>query len=304
MVAPKGNRRFRLAVAQAASRRNEIDANLETVLGAVEQAREQGAEHVLFPELMLSGYIADRTFSDTSLTLDSDELKRVRQASEGLTVTVGFIEETETSLFYNSAVTYSDGELIHLHRKVYLPTYGMFDERRYYGSGWDVSAFDTPQARVATLICGDAWHLPLAYMAAHQGADVLLILASSTHEGLLETTSCEGAWNRICQTYALTLSLFVVFANQANGDDDGLNHWGGSFVAKPDGNLLISSDTDGPDLVVADIDLNELRERRIRLPFRRDDSLQHTLELGRLTMARKLERDIVGIGPAAVPKPL
>ncbi len=140
------------------------------------------------------------------------------------------------------------------------------------------------------LICGDAWHLPLPYLAAHDGADTVLILAASSSEGLTNTTPCSEAWHWMCRSYGLTLSCFVVFANLA-GQDDEYHFWGGSFVAGPDGNLIANTTSAEPDLVVADLDYRALRQQRIKLPFRRDDSLAHTVQLAERVMKAKIERD-------------
>ena len=281
----------RFAIGQIVCERGDLDGNLERILAAVEQARAQEADHIVFPELALTGYIVGPEFAESAVTLRSPLIDRLRDASKGIAISVGFIEETPNALFYNSAACFEEGKILHLHRKVYLPTYGSFDERRYYGAGSRVQAFDTSGVRMAMLICGDAWHLSLPYLASHDGADVIAILAASSEEGLMDTCSCEDAWQRICQSYALTLSCFVVFVNQADGSLPGLHVWGGSFVAGPDGKIVAHSGTDGPDLIVADLDRKALRQQRIRLPFRRDDSLVHTIETAQRVLARKVERD-------------
>lgn len=285
-----GRAGFDIAVGQIASVRGDVARNLELIGEAAERAREQGAEHVVFPELAVTGYLIDQRFPDVALRLDSAEVATLKDISRGIDLTVGFIEETPKAIFYNSALHLSQGRIVHLHRKIYLPTYGRFDERRYFGAGWDASAFETPFAKMAILICGDAWHLPLAYLAAHDGADVLLILAASSHEGLADTTPCREAWHWMCRCYALTLSCFVVFANHAAGDDQ-YHFWGDSFIVGPDGNIIAESKQEEPDLVLARIDLKSLRRQRIQLPFRRDDSLSHTVQLGQRILRNKVRRD-------------
>lgn len=281
---------FVIAVGQISSERGNVQHNLELIRQSVERAREQGADHVVFPELALTGYLIDERFSTAALKLSSPEIQQLKDLSRGIDITFGFIEETPKAIFYNSALHLSGGKIVHLHRKIYPPTYGRFDERRYFGSGWDVSAFDTPCARMAILICGDAWHLPLAYFAAHDGADVLLILGASSHKGLLDTTPCREAWRYMCQSYALTLSCFVVFCNQAAGDDM-YDFYGGSFFAGPGGNIITSSQQEQPITFTAHIDMAVLRQQRIQLPFRRDDSLSHTVQLGERILRAKVRRD-------------
>jgi predicted amidohydrolase len=280
----------RLAIGQIPSHPADLEGNLETMTEAVGRAKEHEAQIIAFPELALTGYLADKRFVDVAIGTDGEVMNRFRELSRDIDILLGFIEETPTSLFYNAAAYLRHGRLIHLHRKIYLPTYGPFDERRYYGAGWDVSAFDTDVARSAVLICGDAWHVPLPYMAAHDGADVIYVIAASSVEGLGETTSAERAWERMCRSYALTLSCYVVFVNFGGRQGDH-HYWGGSFVVGPDGNLVAQSQTDEPDLVFADLDREALRQQRVKLPFRRDDSLQYTLQLGQRVLESKTMRD-------------
>jgi len=281
---------FRIGIGQISCVRADVNENLARITDCAKRAAEQGIVHLVFPELALTGYLVDKRYSEAARRLDSAEMDELRKLSKDIDLTVGFIEETPKALFYNSAVHLSGGRIVSLHRKIYLPTYGVFDERRYFGAGWDVSAFETRHARSAMLICGDAWHLPLAYMAAHDGADVLLIMAASARQGLSETTPCEDAWQWMCRSYALTLSCFVVFANIAD-EDEKYDFWGGSFIVGPDGNFLAQSQTDRPDIVSVDLNLKDLRRQRIQLPFRRDDSLAHTIQLGRRVLNAKARRD-------------
>ncbi len=283
-------RGFRIGIGQVYAERNDVPGNLERITEMVDRAETAGVDQLVFPELALTGYVVDNRFSQAAVTLKGPEVERLRDLSHRVSIAVGLIEETQTALFYNSAVYFENGSIKHLHRKIYLPTYGMFDERRYFAAGWDVSAFDTHESRNAMLVCGDAWHIPLAYIAAHDGADVLMILAASSREGLTDTTPCADAWHCMCRSYGLTLSCFVVFANLA-GNDGAHSFWGGSFVVGPDGNIIAESKTSEPDLVVADLDFQELRQQRIRLPFRRDDSIAHTAQLAQRVMQAKIVRD-------------
>jgi predicted amidohydrolase len=143
---------------------------------------------------------------------------------------------------------------------------------------------------MAMLICGDCWHLSLPYLAVHDGADLLLVLAASAVEGLSETVGSRAAWERMNRSYALSLSSFVLFSNIA-GEEQGLSFWGGSHVVKPDGNIQQQAKIGEDDLIVCNLDLNELRAQRLMLPFRRDDSLALTVEIGRHVLRSKGRRN-------------
>lgn len=285
------NEKFRIAIGQIPSLQGEIEYNLGLMEAKVDEAAKAGVSLLVFPELALTGYVVDKRFSDLAIGLESETMDRLRELSRKIDIVTGFIEETPRHIFHNSAVHLSGGEILHVHRKIYLPTYGMFDERRYYGAGWDVAAYDTSDIRVAMLVCGDAWHLSLPYLAAHRGADLIIVIAASSTTGLADTTPCDWAWKAMCSSYALTLSCFVVFANLANAENGDYDFWGGSFICAPDGSTIAESKIANTDLVACEVDPDVLRSQRIRLPFRRDDSLAHTLSLGQQALSEKVTLD-------------
>jgi len=280
---------LRVGVAQMDCVLGDVEANLDIVAEFVAQARDGGVELLVFPELALSGYAVGSKFSDAAVRPQGPKAKRLRELSREVDIAVGFIEETEDHEFFNSALYLSGGKVRHVHRKIYLPTYRLFEEKRYFAAGSIVRAFDTRWGRMAMLVCGDAWHLTLPYLAVHDGADLLMIHAASPVEGLAPSIPCEDAWERMNRSYALTLSSFVVFSNRA-GQEAGLEFWGGSHIVLPDGNMAGKAKIGSADLLVRDLDLGMLRSQRLILPFRRDDSLPFTLQLGRLIQQSKEAR--------------
>jgi predicted amidohydrolase len=304
------NRTLRLGLAQMQPVVRDLPANMDTVADFVARAEQQNVELLLFPELALSGYPVRAWFSEASLRPDGEEVDRLRALSKRVALCVGFIEETQDAEFFNSAICLIDGQITHVHRKIYLPTYGLFDERRYFASGWGVGAFETPWGRMAMLICGDCWHVALPYLAVHDGADLLLVLAASAREGLSETIPPQAAWERMNQSYALTLSTFLAFCNLV-GSEEGMHFWGGSHLVLPDGNMLAQASVDQPELLVAELEMSLLRKQRLVLPFRRDDSLLLTHQIATRMLARKAERrdgflSLLGAGegpPASTPPP-
>lgn len=294
----------RVGIAQMNCVVGDLAANLETVERFALDARREECDFVVYPELSMSGYAVGMGFAETSMTPDCREVRALRKLSKEVGLSVGFIEETEDTEFFNSAMFLHDGRIRHVHRKVYLPNYRVFDERRFYGMGHTVRAFDTPWGRMAILICGDAWHLSMPYLAVHDGADIILTMAASSRQGLSPEINVNAAWERLNQTCALSLTSFVVFANRVGsevlkGSDTQLDFWGGSHVCHPDGSVLNRAPFDDEDLLVADLDLNMLRKHRIILPFRRDDDLGFTINQGRGILRAKGERrhgfrDLIG----------
>lgn len=187
-------------------------------------------------------------------------------------VVVGFVEEDRRHRFYIAQAYLSGGEVRHVHHKVYLPTYTLFDEGRYFAWGDTVRAFDTRFGRVGVLICEDFWHASPPYLLWLDGADVLLLHSASPGRGLDESDRLSSArWvERINQAYAGLFTTFVVHANRV-GFEDGLNFWGGSTVADPNGEFLACAPYFEETLLVREIDLNELHRTRSRLPLLRDE---------------------------------
>lgn len=297
------NGRFlRIGIAQMHPVLGDVAANLNKLEEFVDRAVAANVDLLVTAELALTGYPVGSWFSSASIDRSSPDFERLKELSERLPIIVGLIEETEDVEFFNSAVYLSGGRVQHLHRKIYLPTYREFDERRYFMAGWTVSAFDTPWCRMGMLICGDCWHLGLPYLLAHDGADVFIVLAASAVTGLTSAISTRDAWERMNRSYALTLSNFVVFANLV-GEIGGTKFWGGSHVVLPDGRLLEQAGFEDEELLVATLDLNLLRQQRLILPFRRDDSLALTTELGREILHRKSQR-IKGLSGSDANAPL
>ena len=193
-------------------------------------------------------------------------------SDHGMDVVVGFVEEDRRHRFYIAQAYLSGGEVRHVHHKVYLPTYTLFDEGRYFAWGDTVRAFDTRFGRVGVLICEDFWHASPPYLLWLDGADVLLLHSASPGRGLDESDRLSSArWvERINQAYAGLFTTFVVHANRV-GFEDGLNFWGGSTVADPNGEFLACAPYFEETLLVREIDLNELHRTRSRLPLLRDE---------------------------------
>ena len=189
-----------------------------------------------------------------------------------LDLTVGFVEEDARRRFYISQAYLSGGAVVHVHRKAYLPTYGMFDEGRYFAWGDEVRAFDTRFGRMGMLICEDFWHASPPYLLWLDGADVLLLHSASPGRGLDEDPRLHSArWvEMVNSAYASLFTSFVVHCNRI-GFEDGLNFWGGSTIADPNGEFLLRGPYFEEALVVGQIDLNQLHRTRYRLPLLRDE---------------------------------
>jgi NAD+ synthase (glutamine-hydrolysing) len=265
---------FTMALAQIKTQLGNVEQNLEKHLSIIDDARRQGAELVLFPELSLTGYaLQDLTPSVARQpTADDPTFGPLLKASRDLDILVGFVEADQRHRFFIATAYLSQGEVIHVHRKVYLPTYGLFDEGRFFAWGDRLRAFDTRFGRFGALICEDFWHASPPYLLWLDGADVLLLVSASPGRGLNDEERLESArWvERINQAYASLFTIFVAHTNRI-GFEDGLHFWGGATVFDPDGVQIASGPYHEEALTFADIDLEQLQRTRIRLPLLRDE---------------------------------
>ncbi|MBN1680060.1 MAG: hypothetical protein JW966_07195 [Anaerolineae bacterium] len=265
-----------IGLAQINPRLGDVKTNLDDHLSTLHKAAEQGVDLLLFPELSLTGYyLQDLVYELAARPVPTDPLfGPLLDASRDrdIDVLVGFVEEDDRNRFFISQAYLSGGEVLHVHRKVYLPTYGLFDEGRYFAWGDGVQAFDTRFGRVGVLICEDFWHASPPYLLWLDGADVLLMTSSSPGRGLDDSAELSSArWvDRVLRSYASLFTSFVVHCNRT-GFEDGLNFWGGSAIIDPDGEFLVHGPYFEPALLTHTIDLNQLHRTRSRLPLLRDE---------------------------------
>src|SRR5512136_634527 len=178
--------KLKLALAQISTRLGNVQANLEMHLALIEQASQAGMDLLVFPELSLAGYVLQDLVPVVSCRPDPDDpvFSHLLEASRALDLMVGFVDEDTRHRFYIASAYLSDGKVLHVHHKVYLPTYGMFDEGRFFAEGDGVNAFDTRFGRVGMLICEDFWHASLPYVLWLDGADLFLFASASPGRGL------------------------------------------------------------------------------------------------------------------------
>lgn len=266
--------KVKLALAQINTTLGVVEKNLEKHLMRIKEAEAQGADLVLFPELSLTGYVLQDLVPAVAHKPSPDDpvFKELLAASRNIDITVGFVEEDVRSRFFISSAYLSQEKVVHVHRKVYLPTYGLFDEGRFFAWGDTTSAFDTRFGRMGMLICEDFWHISPPYLLWLDGADVFLFMSASPGRGLTEAPQLSTAhWvESINRAYASIFTSFVVHCNRV-GYEDGLHFWGGSTIYNPDGELLAKAPLQEETLIVSEINLNDLHHTRARLPLLRDE---------------------------------
>ena len=270
---------LRVAMAQIAPALANRERNLALHLEQIEAARRQAADLVIFPELSLTGYFVRDMVPEVALSPSAPEIQRLLEAAGNMALVFGFVEESPRHRFYNAAIYAEGGRIVHVHRKVYLPTYGLFDEQRYFAAGERIEAFDTARfGRVGILICEDFWHLSAAAIMQAEEIDLLICPANSPARGvdgpIVRTAE---TYDQISTAYAQLLGAVVVVVNRV-GFEDGLCFWGGSQVVGPNGRILGEAPMLDEALTLVRYDLAELRRQRLIVPLGRDERLLLSLE--------------------------
>jgi predicted amidohydrolase len=266
---------LRVALAQIAPSLGRFDENLERHHALIAEARSNGAGLVVFPELGLTGYQLQDLAAEVAIRLDDRRLAGLAAATEDLSAVVSFVEESADHRLFIAAALLEDGRIRHVHRKLFLPTYGLFDERRFFAAGDLLRA--TPSrlgVGLGLAVCEDFWHLSVAQLLALDGAQVLVNVSSSPGRDLAATNEVglgtATSWRTLMRTYAQLTTSVVIFCNRV-GVDESISFWGGSEVLAPTGEAILSAPLFEEGLFVADVPLADLRRERLTLPLLRDE---------------------------------
>lgn len=259
----------------------------ETLTRIIMRRGDNTPNLVIFPESALSGYfleggVREVAVSAERLAQDLASEYRKTGAEAPLDIAIGFYEEWQNTL-YNSAlyVTVGGSEPIirHVHRKVFLPTYGVFDEERFVEPGHEIRAFDTPWGRAALLVCEDAWHSLSGTLAALDGAQIVIIPSASPARGIAPAKDEEEnsprmpanlrTWERIAWGIAVEHGLFTVVA-QLIGSEGGKMFSGGSTVTNPGGEIVSRGPLWEETVLYTEINLNDITRTRADAPMLSD----------------------------------
>ena len=269
---------LRVGLAQSDSVLGDRVKNMERHRQWVERALSAGVELLVFPELSLTGYFLKDLVPEAALRLDGNEPADLQALSRDIDLVVGAVIEEPDHRFFNASLYLSKGELVHIHRKVYLPTYGMFDEQRYLAPGDRFRAFSTRYGRAGMLVCEDIWPLSSAYLLSLQGVELMICPSASPGRGITtdERLGTAESYALVCRTYAQFLTTYFLYCNRV-GYEDGANFWGGSMVIAPNGDLLAQAEDADEALVVSTLDLGAVRRERLQSPLLRDEQVELTI---------------------------
>lgn len=242
---------MKVAVAQISSYLGNLEKNVDKHLEYCDRAIKEKADVIVFPELSLTGYtLKDINYEICVNPYTSPKLEKLREKSKDISIICGFVEEGDNSAVYNAAAYIEDGEVKFTHRKIYLPTYGIFEELRYFTPGHTCTSYDTKHGKIGILVCEDLWHLSLPLTQALGGAQVIFgIAVSPTKVGadmqdlLTDTTSLEiGILEHVYKTSGVKYNSFEEFMESITADSDEIvklkNYYVNSDHHKTYGRLL------------------------------------------------------------------
>jgi predicted amidohydrolase len=268
---------LRIRVEQFAPLLGCPDENLSRIAEAQEQARADGVDLLITPELSLTGYdIRDRTHA-MALPLDRQTWPWLKQGPD---VVLGLVEQGDGFVPFNTAVHLRGGEVLHRHRKCYLPTYGMFDEGRYFGAGDRVRTYSLGNGwRGGLLVCEDLWHPALVYLLATAGAHLVIVQTAAAGRGAWQGREGEGqggrfaswtTWEQLACAAAAAYGIYVVLANRV-GVEGSCVFAGGSLVVAPDGSVQARADDWAEERLTADLRLDRVAAARRPFSHLRDE---------------------------------
>ncbi|HEX6611223.1 MAG TPA: nitrilase-related carbon-nitrogen hydrolase [Hyphomicrobiaceae bacterium] len=256
---------LKVAAAQMSCASGLTDESIARHLEAIEDSRAKGVDVLVFPELSLTGYAAAPDLLAQARSARAPELALLAAAAGPMLVAVGFIEEGPAAQFYTAQALLTRGNVVHVHRKINLAGYGRLEEPKHFGRGRSLGTVHVADRwSAATLICADLWNPALPWLAALGGATLLIVPAASSLDAVAPGFDNPGGWDLVLRHTAVTYGMPIVFANLCGG-----LFWGGSRIVDADGTVSPPAGTE-PELVVAEIDYDRVREARTWLPTVRD----------------------------------
>jgi predicted amidohydrolase len=270
-----------VALAQVDCAVDAVAENLCQARRFIDQAAERNADLIVFPELALHGYPLTGYDASLAMPADDDRLRQLSAAgSSGPAVAIGFHEDYGPHT-YNSVAYLDRGHVTHIHRKLYLPTYDVWEEHKHFSPGHSLRAFATRFGRMGILTCNDAWQACPPFLLAQDGAEVLLVPTNSVDSRAPDVIDTPSYWRDVLRAVARMNELWVVFVNRV-GVQGALEFWGGSCVVDPTGTVVAEAPAKEEALLVVDVDVSAARRRRRQLPLLKDARLG--------LLARELDR--------------
>ncbi|HKE35837.1 MAG TPA: nitrilase-related carbon-nitrogen hydrolase [Candidatus Baltobacteraceae bacterium] len=267
---------MRVAIVQTKPAKGRYEENLRAAVEAFAQLRDRKPDLVVFPEGAFTGYFLEGAVYDLALPAErfAKDLTAAWHEACGdaeADIVSGFFENDDGT-YYNSALYLNvhgrTCRIVHVHHKMFLPTYGVFDEERFLSRGRKLGVFDTRFAKTALLVCEDVWHTIVPTIAAIKGARLIVVPSASPGRGIDGDGELSSVtrWRDILRVIAAEHGIFIIYAG-LTGFEGGKGMSGSSSVIDPGGKVLVEAPQDEACIVTADIDLREIDMARAGLPL-------------------------------------
>ena len=250
-------RTFRIALAQINTIVGDLQGNLEKILHYTNLAKAQSADLVAFPEMAITGYPAeDLVFKPSFLKASKEKMRQAVDASTGIGLVIGFVDSDVNT--YNAAALAYDGKLINIYHKIHLPTYGVFDEARYFKPGSQYPVYKINGSKLGVNICEDVWYKDGPMVAqCKTGAELIININASPYQ-----IGKQIEREEIIATRSIENNVFIAYVNAVGGQDE-LVFDGASMVSNPEGQILVKGKQFEEDLITIDLDLESISRSNI-----------------------------------------
>ena len=272
--------RIKLALAQINSKREDKQTNLQKYEELTLKAKNQGVDLIIFPEMSLTGYVVKDQIYELAERIPGPSVEKVEAISKKTGVYIIFgmpeLSQKTRATLYNTAVLISPKGYIGKYHKMYLPTHSVFEEKRYFRSGYQPAVFDTPIGKIGLTICYDVFFPEVFRLTRLSGAQLIVCISASpaVRKNYFETLTAARA---------IENTTYLAYVN-LSGIQEGLQFWGGSRLISPTGDVLTKAMYDEEDFICCEADLHDLKTAETFIPTLRDlrpelfDKLKHLSE--------------------------
>jgi predicted amidohydrolase len=258
--------KVKLALCQISSKREDKVANLRKIETLTREAKRQGADLAVFPELSLTGYVILDQVYELAETIPGPTTKKVEALAKETRMHIIFgmpeVSEKTQATVFNTAVLVGPEGYLGKYRKMYLPTHSVFEEKRYFRPGYEPATFQTTLGTIGLSICYDVFFPEVYRLIRLQGAQLMICISASP-------AIRRGYFEILTAARSLENTAFLAYVNLA-GVEDGLQFWGGSRLVGPTGDILTKAKYDEEDFVLCEVDFGDLRVAEPFVPTLRD----------------------------------
>jgi predicted amidohydrolase len=257
---------FKIALSQISCKRGDKTANIKKMENNVKKAKKRGADMVIFPELALTGYTVRDELYELAETIPGKSTETLEKLAKQTRMYIIFgmpeLSEKTQATIYNSAVCVGPEGYVGKYRKMHLPTHSIFEEKRYFRPGYQVTTLETELGKIGLIICYDIYFPELCRLNRLKGSQLIVCISASPaiRRSFFETLTLARA---------IENTAFLAYVNLV-GVEDGLQFWGGSRLVSPSGRLIAKGKYDEEDFLMGEVNYADIKPVEIFVPTIKD----------------------------------